>query len=160
MALEKPSTQEDKEWEYNGCVVPLDFYYDIETQTWFRINDDGTVTMGLSDVGQVRAGRLLHARIKEPGKFVKKGKPVASLESGKWAGPINAVIEGEIVERNEKVLEQPDIINYDPYNDGWVVRLKPSNLERDLKDLVTGKEAAEKMKAYIDEWDIICMRCT
>ena len=104
-----------KEWEYNGCVVPLDLYYDIETQTWLRDNEDGTVTIGLTDVGQVRAGRLLHARIKNVGKHIQKGKPVASLESGKWAGPINALVEGEVVERNEKVLEQPDIINYDPY---------------------------------------------
>jgi len=116
--------------------------------------------MGLTDVGQVRAGRLLHARIKEPGKYIKKGKPVASLESGKWAGPINAIIEGEVVERNEKVLEQPDIINYDPYGDGWVVKLKPADLERDIKDLVIGEKAVEEMKKYIEEWDIICMRCT
>ena len=107
--------QSSNEWEYNGCVIPLDLYYDIETQTWLRVNEDGTVTMGLTDVGQVRAGRLLHARIKDKGKVIKKGKPVASLESGKWAGPINALVEGEVIERNEKVLEQPDIINYDPY---------------------------------------------
>jgi glycine cleavage system H protein len=68
----------EKEWEYNGCIIPLDLYYEIETQTWVRVNEDGTVTMGLTDVGQVRAGRLLHARIKDVGKYIKKGKPVAS----------------------------------------------------------------------------------
>ncbi|SHK48788.1 glycine cleavage system protein H [Thermocrinis minervae] len=148
------------EWEYNGCIIPLDLYYEIETQTWLRINDDGTVTMGLTDVGQVRAGRLLHARIKSPGKHIQKGKPVASLESGKWAGPINALVEGEVVEANQKVLEQPDIINYDPYGEGWIVKMKPTNLERDIKDLLYGPQAIEEMKKYIDEWDIICMRCT
>lgn len=159
MGLEGGHVQRE-EWEYNGCIIPLDLYYEIETQTWVKVNEDGTVTMGLTDVGQVRAGRLLHARIKEPGKFIKKGKPVASLESGKWAGPINAVVEGEVVERNEKVLEQPDIINYDPYGEGWIVKLKPVDLERDLRDLLFGPQAIEKMKEYIDEWDIICMRCT
>lgn len=149
-----------KEWEYNGCVVPLDLYYDIETQTWLRVNEDGTVTIGLTDVGQVRAGRLLHARIKNVGKHIQKGKPVASLESGKWAGPINALVEGEVVERNEKVLEQPDIINYDPYGEGWIVKMKPTDLQRDIKDLLYGKETIEEMRKYIDEWDIICMRCT
>lgn len=149
-----------KEWDYNGCIVPLDLYYEIETQTWLKVNEDGTVTMGLTDVGQVRAGRLLHARIKDVGKVIKKGKPVASLESGKWAGPINALVEGEVVARNEKVLEQPDIINYDPYGEGWIVRMKPLDFKRDIKDLLHGKDAIEHMKKYIDEWDIICMRCT
>jgi len=46
----------EKEWEYNGCIIPLDLYYEIETQTWVRLNEDGTVTMGLTDVGQVWAG--------------------------------------------------------------------------------------------------------
>ncbi len=151
---------EDNVWEYNGCLIPKDLYYEIENQIWVRVNEDGTVTLGLTDVGQVRAGRLLHARIKKPGKFVKKGKPLASFESGKWAGPVPAVVEGEIVEINEKLIEQPDIINYDPYGEGWVVRVKPVDLERDLKDLVKGEEAMEKMKEYIDEWDIVCMRCT
>ncbi|MFN7065349.1 MAG: glycine cleavage system protein H [Aquificaceae bacterium] len=149
-----------EEWEYNGCIIPLSLYYEIETQTWLRIEEDGTAVMGLTDVGQVRAGRLLHARIKDRGKVIKKGKPVASLESGKWAGPINALVEGEVVDRNERVLEQPDIINYDPYGEGWIVRMKPFDLERDVKELLYGKSAVEEMRRYIDEWDIICMRCT
>ncbi len=151
---------EDNVWEYNGCLIPKDLYYDIESQVWVKVNEDGTVTLGLTDVGQVRAGRLLYARIKKKGKFVKKGKPLASFESGKWAGPVPAVIEGEIVDINEKLVDQPDIINYDPYGEGWVVKVKPVDLERDLKDLVTGDEAIKKMKEYIDEWDIVCMRCT
>jgi len=96
----------------------------------------------LTDVGQTRAGRLLHARIKPVGTKVKKGKPVATLESGKWA-----------------VMEDPNFINIDPYGEAWIVKLKPADLDRDLKDLVTGEEALEKMREHIDEWDIVCMRC-
>ncbi len=151
---------EDNIWEYNGCIIPKDLYYEIENQIWVRVNEDGTVTLGLTDVGQVRAGKLLYARLKKPGKFVKKGKPLASFESGKWAGPIPAVVEGEIVEINERLMDQPDIINYDPYGEGWVVKVKPADLERDLKDLLKGEEAIKRMKEYIDEWDIVCMRCT
>ncbi|MEN3034515.1 MAG: glycine cleavage system protein H [Aquificaceae bacterium] len=147
-------------WEFNGCIIPLDLYYDIETQTWLRLEQDGVVTMGLTDIGQVRSGRLLHARIKDKGKLIKKGKPVASLESGKWAGPINALVEGEVVERNELVLEKPDIINYDPYGDGWIVKLRSIDFNRDAKDLLFGEKAIEPMREYIERWDIICMRCT
>lgn len=147
-------------WEHNGCIIPLDLYYDIETQTWLRLEEDGLITMGLTDIGQVRSGRLLHARIKDKGKLIKKGKPVASLESGKWAGPINALVEGEVMQRNELVLEKPDIINYDPYGEGWIVKLKPVDFNKDSKDLLFGESAIEPMREYIEHWDIICMRCT
>jgi len=146
-------------WEYQGCIIPKDLYYDVENQVWLRVNEDGTVTMGLTDVGQTRAGRLLHARIKSVGTRVKKGKPVATLESGKWAGPVPALVEGEVVEVNQKVLEDPNFINIDPYGEAWIARLKPADLQRDIKDLLAGEQALEEMKKHIDEWDIVCMRC-
>ncbi len=137
-------------YEYKGCVFHEDLYYDIDNQVWFRINKDKTVTVGATHIGQARAGKIINIRIKAPGKFVKKGKPVASLESGKWAGPVPAVIEGEVVERNERLFDKPEIINEDPYGEGWIVKLRPSKLEEDLKDLVTGEEAITKLKEYID----------
>ncbi|NPB08044.1 MAG: glycine cleavage system protein H [Aquificae bacterium] len=142
--------------EYRGCKIPKDLYYDIENQVWFRVNEDGTVTVGVTDVGQSRAGKIINIRIKAPGKYLKKGKPVASLESGKWAGPVPADIEGEVVERNEKLFDKPDLINEDPYGEGWIAKIKPANLERDLKDLVTGEEAVRKMREYIEREDVNC----
>jgi len=141
---------------YKGCKIPKELYYDIENQVWYRLEEDGTVTVGATDVGQTRAGRMVNVRIKPPGKHVHKGKPIASLESGKWTGPVPAVIEGEVVERNEKLFDQPDLINDDPYGEGWIARLKPSNLERDLKDLLTGDTALQKMKEYIEREGVEC----
>jgi len=149
-------------WEYQGCVIPKDLYYDIENQVWAKVNEDGTVTLGLTDVGQTRAGRLLHIRVKPVGTKVKKGKPVATLESGKWAGPVPALVEGEIVSVNPKVVEDPNFINIDPYGEAWIVKIKPVSeevLKRDLSELVFGEKAYEEMKKHIDEWDIVCMRC-
>ena len=146
-------------WEYQGCVIPKELFYDIENQVWLKVEKNGTATMGLTDVGQTRAGRLLHARIKPVGTFVKKGKPVATLESGKWAGPVPALVEGEVIEVNTRVSEDPNFINIDPYGEAWIVKLKPADLERDLKGLLNGEEALHQMKAHIDEWDIVCMRC-
>ncbi len=148
-----------KAWEYQGCVIPKDLYYDIENQVWLKVNEDGSVTMGLTDVGQTRAGRLLHARVKPPGTKVKRGKPVATLESGKWAGPVPALVAGEVLEVNEKIINDPNFINIDPYGEAWIVKLKPEDLERDLSELVTGERALKEMKAHIEEWDIVCMRC-
>ncbi len=147
---------DDKAVVYRGCVIPPDLYYDIDNQVWFRVNEDGTVTVGATDVGQSRAGTIINVRIKKPGKKVPKGKPLASLESGKWTGPIPADIEGEVVERNEELFDNPELINKDPYGRGWIVRIKPTDLERDLKDLVTGEEAVQKMKEYIEREDVEC----
>jgi len=142
--------------EYRGCIIPKDLYYDIENQVWFRVNEDGTVTVGVTDIGQARAGKIINIRIKPPGKKVSKGKPVASLESGKWAGPVPADVEGEVIERNEKLFDKPDLINEDPYGEGWIAKIKPTNLERDLQDLVTGEEAVQKLREYIEREDVNC----
>ncbi len=141
---------------YRGCRIPLDLYYDIENQVWYRLEPDGSVRVGATDIGQTRAGRMVNVRIKAPGKYVQKGKPIASLESGKWTGPVPAVIEGEVIERNEILFDTPDLINDDPYGKGWIARLKPTNLEKDLKDLTTGEEALRKMKEYIDKEGVEC----
>ncbi len=141
---------------YKGCKIPPDLYYDIENQVWYKLEPDGTVRVGATDIGQTRAGRMVNVRIKAPGRLVPKGKPIASLESGKWTGPIPAVIEGQVVERNEALFDTPDLINDDPYGRGWIARLKPTNLERDLKDLVTGEEAIRRMKEYIDREGVEC----
>ncbi len=146
-------------WEYQGCVIPKELYYEVESQTWLRVDGPESVTLGLMDVGQTRAGRLLHIRVKGVGSKVKRGRPIATLESGKWAGPIPALVEGEVVEVNKKVLEDPNLINIDPYGEAWIVKVKPTNLERDLKGLIKGEEALKKIKEYIDEYDIVCMRC-
>lgn len=157
--MEKEVADLGSSWEYQGCVIPKDLYYDVENQVWLRVNEDGTITMGLTDVGQTRAGRLLHARIKPVGTKVRKGKPVATLESGKWAGPVPALVEGEVLEINSRVSEDPNFINIDPYGDAWIVKIKPVDLERDIKDLIKGDDALKLMKDHIDEWDIVCMRC-
>ncbi len=149
-------SEEKRAEVYRGCVIPPDLYYDIENQVWFRINEDGTVTVGATDIGQARAGKIINIRIKKPGRHVPKGKPVASLESGKWTGPIPADIEGEVVERNEELFDNPELINEDPYGRGWIARLRPTDLERDIKDLVTGEEAIRRQREYIEREDVVC----
>ncbi len=147
---------EEKAEIYRGCVIPRDLYYNIENQIWFKVNEDGTVTVGATDIGQARAGKIINIRIKKIGKRVEKGKPLASLESGKWTGPVPADVEGEIVDRNEELFENPALINEDPYGKGWIVKIKPTDLRRDLADLITGEEAVKKLKEYIEREGVDC----
>ncbi len=134
----------------NECVIAKDLYYAVEDNTWVRVHDDGTVYIGMTDIAQSLAGPILHAKAKPVGKARKKGRPIATVESGKWVGPIKTPISGEIVEVNEELAADVQLLNKSPYNKGWVVRMQPDNLEEELKDMVTGDEAVLKYKEKIE----------
>lgn len=144
--------------QYSGCELPDDLYYDLD-YVWARPEGDGTVTIGITDSAQTFAGRLLRVRIKVPGKHIDKGRQAATLESGKWAGGVPLPFTGEMVARNEVLLEDPHVINIDPYHDAWIARLRPDDPEHALDELKTGPEAIVALKAWIDRYGIECMRC-
>ena len=112
----------------NGCDIPEDLYYDGEHDVWVRFEDD-TVVVGMTDIGQSLAGRFIYAHIKEAGRHIEAGKSIATVESSKWVGPVRTPVAGEIIAVNEKVEEDPSLINKSPYNDGWVARLKCDDME-------------------------------
>ncbi len=145
--------------EVNGCLVPEDLLYHIDPEanafTWVKDNGDGTYTVGLTSIAAAMAGRLVAYTPKKVGKTVKKGKSVATIESGKWVGPVPSPFEGEILEVNEELKSTPALINDDPYGRGWVVKLKPSNPE-DINALMKGTEAVEALRKVAEEKGVKC----
>ena len=142
--------------EIQGCDFPEEgISYDVESQMWVRFDDDGSITSGLTDIGQHIAGKILYIRPRKVGEDVRKGKRAAVIESGKYVGPINAPLTGKIIEINSKVLSNAGIINDDPYGEGWVFRLKPSDLEAERGKLLEGEAAmiALKDKLERESWD-------
>lgn len=137
--------------EVRGCVFPKELYYDVEDHTWVRLNDDGTVTIGMTDVAQSLAGPILHARVKKIGTQRARGKPIGTVESAKWVGPVKSPLSGEIVEINETVGSDPQVINRSPYKAGWIVKMKPSDLDNELALMVTGDEAVRKYQEKMDK---------
>ena len=140
--------------EVRGCVLPLSLHYAIHENTWIRVNDDGTVTVGMTDVAQNLAGALLHAKPKRVGSVRKKGKPVAPVESSKWVGPVKSPISGEVVEVNAELAKDATVVNRSPYKHGWIVRMQPSDLDADLAELVTGQAAVDAYRERIEAEDI------
>jgi len=118
-----------------------DLYYE-DTHAWLKVEGD-LARIGVDDVAQRAAGRIIYVNPLRPGAHVLRGKPLVSLESRKWVGFVNAPITGVVVEVNEEVLRRPSLINEDPYGKGWIVLVKPSNLEEDLAHLRKGEEARE-----------------
>ncbi len=144
--------------EYRGCELPEDLYYDLD-YVWARPDADGSFTIGITDAAQTMAGRVQYIFFKKLGTHRAGGKPVARLESGKWAGGIPAPFDGEILRINEQVVARPGLVNVSPYSDAWLVIMRPDDPSRALDRLRTGAAAIEALHKWIDRYDVQCMRC-
>ena len=144
---------------YYACDIPEDLYYDIERDVWIRFVDDIAV-LGMTDVAQTRCGKIAAISFRDIGKKVAQGKTLATVESAKWVGPFPAPFSCEIVEVNEEGFAKNILLaNKEPYTDGWLVKVRPIDLENERGHLVTGNEAIERYKERINELKINCLRC-
>ena len=137
-----------------GCNIPEDRYYWVEKHAWTRLEADGTVTIGITDVAQHMAKGIINATPKDVGRTVQKGKSVGTLESGKWVGPVTSPVTGEIAVVNEAVKARPALINDDPYGEGWFVRVKPADWAGESASLVTGEAAVAAYQKFMEEQNI------
>ena len=125
-----------------GCSLPDDLFYDVENNVWARRETDGTVTVGMTSHACALSGEIVSYLPKKVGKEIEQGKSLATVESGKWVGPVKAPVSAEIVAVNDAVSARPGLINADPYGNGWVVRMKPLNWDAQSGALLTGAAAA------------------
>lgn len=142
--------------EINGCNIPEDLFYWPEKHVWARPEDDATVTVGVTDVAQFLAKKIISALPKPAGRPAKKGRSLGTIESGKWVGPVTSPVSGEITETNPAMAGDPSIINRDPYGDGWYVRVRPSDWEAESAELVTGLDGVTAYQAFLDAEGISC----
>ena len=126
-----------------------DLSYWSKGQTWAKLESDGRVRVGLTDLAQGLAGKIRFIRIQRPGKSIDQGKGFATMETGKWVGPLEAPISGTIEEINPALRRKPQALNSDPYGDGWIAVLKPSKPE-ELQGLVHGEGLVDWYKKEIE----------
>ena len=145
---------------YYGCDIPEDLWFDFDRDLWVRFEADGAATLGMTDTAQTRGGKLVNIQFKKVGKTIKQGQSAAIIESAKWVGPFPMPFSGEIIAANEETFKRDILIaNRDPYGEGWLVRVRPANLDAERGHLITGETAAEKYKQRIVEMNIKCFRC-
>ncbi|MBV33695.1 MAG: glycine cleavage system protein H [Porticoccaceae bacterium] len=103
---------------------------------WIRLEADGSVLIGITDYAQQALGDVVFVELPEKGEHLDSGNEIAIVESVKAASDIYAPISGEVLELNEGLIEEPSLINSSPYDLGWILRLRPKELEslRDLMD--------------------------
>jgi glycine cleavage system H protein len=144
---------------YYACDIPEDLTYDVERDVWIRFEGE-FASLGMTDVAQTRCGKIAAISFRDVGKNVMQGKALATIESAKWVGPFPAPFSCEIIETNEESFRRDILIaNKEPYTTGWLVKVRPTNLEAERGHLVTGDAAAEKYKERIQELKVNCLRC-
>ncbi|MCP3993283.1 MAG: glycine cleavage system protein GcvH [Actinomycetia bacterium] len=141
--------------QVRNCNIPDDLYYLVEKHVWLSYDGD-LVTIGMTDVAQHLAKTFLSVTAKAPGKQIKKGRSVATVESSKWVGPVPSPIAGEVVEVNQAVVDHPPIMNGDPYGEGWVARLRANDWDTDSAELVTGAEGVAAYEQFLEAEGIDC----
>jgi glycine cleavage system H protein len=136
--------------DIEGYNMPDDLIYH-EEDTWIKVEDD-KVRIGMTDFFQKAAGDIVYVDLPFEGDDVQQGEPFGKAQSSKWIGKLIAPISGTIEEVNYELDSDSTIINKDPYGEGWVVVLAPSDLEGEKGDLIEGIEAVtDLIKRHIEK---------
>lgn len=106
--------------------IPADLRY-RESHEWVRVEDDGSLVVGITDHAQAALGDIVFVELPEPGLSYAQGDACAVIESVKAASDIYAPVSGEVIEFNPALEDNPALVNSDPYGDGWLFSLSPSN---------------------------------
>lgn len=106
--------------------VPAELKY-TRSHEWVRSNDDGTVTVGITDHAQEQLGDMVYVEVPEVGQEVVANDACAVVESVKAASDVYAPMDGEVVEVNEDLAENPDAVNRDAFGEGWIMKLRPAD---------------------------------
>ncbi len=125
--------------------IPTNLKY-LESHEWVRTEADGTLTVGISDHAQQALGDLVFVEVPEVGRSLTKGAAAAVVESVKAASDVYAPVSGEVIAANEALSASPELVNTDPYGEGWLFKLRPSNtaeLSQLLDAAAYGKVAEE-----------------
>jgi len=107
--------------------VPAELRY-TKSHEWIRKEDDGTVTIGITDHAQEALGDLVFVEAPEAGRSVNAGDALAVVESVKAASDVYAPIAGEVVGGNDALNDTPELVNTDPYGDGWIMKIRPGSM--------------------------------
>lgn len=105
--------------------LPGDLRYTSEHE-WLRQEEDGSITVGITDHAQSTLGDLVYVELPEVGQAIEAGGDMAVVESVKAAADVYAPVSGSVLEVNADLADDPERINADPYGDGWIVRVQPS----------------------------------
>jgi glycine cleavage system H protein len=110
---------------------------------WIIIKEGGLAIMGISDFAQRQLGDIVSIELPKVGSIFRKMQAMAIIDSVKASSDIYCALSGEVTEVNEELLEHPEWINQSPYDLGWIVKVKLSNIEEEFNSLMTNEQYNE-----------------
>jgi len=119
--------------------VRLDRFYALAHHMWVLVTGE-TARVGMDSLGVETSGTLAHVAIGEAGNIVAAGNAFGSLEAEKYVGPLVAPLSGKVIAVNHAVEKNPGLVHMDPYDEGWMIEIEPSNADSDLAGLVSGED--------------------
>lgn len=118
-----------------------------QKHTWAKIDLEGNVKVGLSDYAGKQLKTIVHVQTGAVGQEVTQKEPFGILETtSKFMFVLNAPVSGKIREVNKRVMDEPYIINEDPYESGWIAKIEPTNLKGEIKELLDSREYEKWVK--------------
>jgi glycine cleavage system H protein len=122
--------------------IPSELRY-RESHEWVRDEGDGTAVVGISDHAQAALGDMVFVELPEPGTSYEQGDACAVIESVKAASDAYAPVSGEVIEANGALEDSPELVNTDPYGEGWLFRVQMSD-PAELEGLLDAEAYAEQ----------------
>lgn len=117
---------------------PDDLKYTREHE-WIRDNGDGSATIGITDFAQSELGDIVFVELEEEGFEFEQDEVFGTVEAVKTVSDLFAPVDGEIIEINEKLEDEPELVNDDPYGKGWMIKIKPADFSQ-LEGLMSAGE--------------------
>ena len=133
-----------------GYDLPDDLYYHKD-HAWVKVESDGSLRIGMNDFYQKSAGDTTYIDLPFEGDDVEQGETCGKIQSAKWVGKFVSPVSGEILEVNEELEDDCTLMNKDPYGKGWIMVVKPSNLDDEIKSLYHGDNVGSWVKQEIQD---------
>ena len=117
----------------------------LASHEWIRLDEDGTVTVGITDHAQDLLGDIVFIELPEVGQRLDAEEEVAIVESVKAASDVYSPIGGKVIEINDKLLNEPDAVNNSPYEEGWFFKMEPDDIQS-IEGLLSSEEYVNSRK--------------
>lgn len=124
--------------------VPEGLHYTKEHE-WVKV-EKGLCRVGVTDYAQKSLHEVVYVDLPQLGKILSQNAAFGTVESVKAVSELYSPVSGDIAERNEKLLQSPELVNQDPYGAGWIVIVKPSHLQEDMRALLSADSYAAFLK--------------
>ena len=105
---------------------------------WSKQDETRQITVGMDELGLDSLGELAYLTLPSQGTLVEMGKAMGSMEAAKMTGELIAPVSGIVIEKNDRVLQNPLLVNEEPYGNGWLVKIEPTNWEKESETMVSG----------------------